>query len=306
MLISREELRFDFQGAQFDLASEADRKLLAWVFNQFLYGEVTGIQCGHWLYRAPSLNAASFLARQASEELSHVRKILRIFSLLGETPEKGHWAIRFLSTGMMGSSWGEHVVLEMALGEGLVLGVFYAMADTIPHPEIKKILTTAAAEEERHVEFGERETKAWLERHPNSRGLLLGLAWVQIWVLQKLKKFVMQELARKLSVHHPILSKFESFYDHSIRAFELRIERLGLSQKPIRQMTRVDLIKLLVALPFRWVREKMRFKTPLLTDRYLEDPSVKAEAERSLLSSTKPESDLKPNEKRYGSEFFPS
>jgi len=103
MIVLRDELRFDFKGAQFDLTSESDRKLLGWIFNQFLYGEVTGIQCGHWLYQAPSLNAASFLAKQASEELSHVRKILRIFSLLGEKPDKAHWAIRFLSTGMMGS-----------------------------------------------------------------------------------------------------------------------------------------------------------------------------------------------------------
>src|SRR4051794_2204621 len=155
MLVPKQELRFDWQGAGFDLSRPEERKLLAWVFNQFLYGEVTGIQCGHWLYRAPSLRAASFLAKQAGEELSHVRKILRIFSLLGERPGRAHPAIVFLSTGMMGGSWGEHVALEMAIGEGLVLGVFYAMADTIPHPEIRKILEQAVGEEERHVEFGE-------------------------------------------------------------------------------------------------------------------------------------------------------
>jgi hypothetical protein len=80
MTVSRDELRFDFQGAQFNLSNEVDRKLLGWILNQFLYGEVTGIQCGYWLYRAPSLSAASFLAKQASEELSHVRR-QNIFSL---------------------------------------------------------------------------------------------------------------------------------------------------------------------------------------------------------------------------------
>src|SRR6185437_8451616 len=147
MLISREELSYEFGDAKFDLGSGADRRFLGWVFNQFLYGEVSGIQCGHWLYRAPHLSAATFLAKQAGEELSHVRKILRILSILGERPAQAHPAIRFLSTGMMGASWGEHVALEMALGEGLVLAVFYALADTIGSPEIKKILESAISEE---------------------------------------------------------------------------------------------------------------------------------------------------------------
>src|SRR4051812_38887475 len=190
MLISRQELRYDFGGAQFNLHAAADRELLAWIFNQFLYGEVTGIQCGHWLYRAPSLHAASFLAKQAGEELSHVRKILRILSLLGERPGEAHWAIKFLSTGMMGSNWGEHVALEMAIGEGLVLGVFYAMADTVGQPEIRKILEHATLEEERHVDFGERETLTWVHLYPRSKKLLLGLALVQVIALKALKRFV--------------------------------------------------------------------------------------------------------------------
>src|SRR3954470_10984030 len=109
MLIQESELRFDFRGAQFDLGKPSDRKLLGWVFNQFLYGEVTGIQCGHWLFRAPHLNAAAFLAKQAGEEISHVKRIVRILQLLGERPAPAHGLIRFLSTGMMGSTWGEHV-----------------------------------------------------------------------------------------------------------------------------------------------------------------------------------------------------
>src|SRR3954469_24424238 len=107
MLIPAEQLRFDWKGAEFELGSAEDRKLLGWIFNQFLYGEVTGIQCGHWLYRAPHLNAAAFLARQAQEELSHVRRILRIIGLLREEPGPAHPVIRFLSTGMMGGNWGE-------------------------------------------------------------------------------------------------------------------------------------------------------------------------------------------------------
>src|SRR4051812_32769723 len=101
MLITRDERRYSFGEGKFDLSQTRDRDFLAWVFDQFLYGEVTGIQCGYWLYKAPHLNAATFLAKQASEELSHVRRILRIFTLLSEKPKKAHWAIRFLATGMM-------------------------------------------------------------------------------------------------------------------------------------------------------------------------------------------------------------
>src|SRR5207248_2519989 len=130
---------------------------------------------------------ATFLAKQASEELSHVRKILRILSILGEKPAPAHWSIRMLSTGMMGSSWGEHVTLEMALGEGLVLCVFYALERTIDEPEIRKILSSAISEEERHVEFGEREAQTWLARYPGSRDFLLGLALTQLAFLRSLK-----------------------------------------------------------------------------------------------------------------------
>ena len=64
MRVSRDELRFDFGGARFRLPR--DRALLGWIVDQFLYGEVTGIQVGHWLYGAPSLEAATFFARQAA------------------------------------------------------------------------------------------------------------------------------------------------------------------------------------------------------------------------------------------------
>ena len=66
MLLSRDEMTFDWGGAR--LHPERDRAVLGWVMNQFLYGEVTGIQCGHWLYDAPDLDAARFFARQAVEE----------------------------------------------------------------------------------------------------------------------------------------------------------------------------------------------------------------------------------------------
>jgi hypothetical protein len=273
--------RFDFGGAQFNLESEPERKLLGWVFNQFLYGEVTGIQCGHWLYHAPSLQAASFLAKQAGEELAHVRKILRIFSLLGEKPGPAHWAVRFLSTGMMGGSWGEHVALEMALGEGLVLQVFYALVDTTRgHREIHKILETAASEEERHVEFGERETRVWLRARPGSRKHLLGLALVQTFALTALKGFVTKRIALQVGPEHPVLRRFGDFYDHTLRDFETRIENLGLSARPLRELVRLEKFGLIAALPFRILAGKLRSRGPLLTETYLDDPALASESRR--------------------------
>lgn len=281
MLVPREELRFDFEGAGFDLSKPAERKLLAWVFNQFLYGEVTGIQCGHWLYHSPNLQAATFIAKQAGEELVHVRKFLRIFSLLGEKPEAAHWAVRFMSTGMMGGSWGEHVALEMALGEGLVLSVFYAMIDTTrSHSEINKILETSAPEEERHVEFGERETLAWLKEHPETRSHLLALALVQSFALHSLKRFVLRQVAKQVGPDHPVLSRFGAFYEHALKCFELRIERMGLSDRPIRKLSGARKLLLIAGLPYWKVAGFFKRRAPLLTKTYLADPALEAEARR--------------------------
>src|SRR3979411_2066666 len=119
MLLTREEMSFDFGGARLDPLK--DREVLGWMMNQFLYGEVTGIQCGHWLYEAPDLDAARFFARQAVEEFQHVENFLRILQMLEEKPAAPHRLVCFLSSGMMPSTFAEHVCLEMALGEGFVL-----------------------------------------------------------------------------------------------------------------------------------------------------------------------------------------
>src|SRR3954467_15836056 len=115
MLLTREEMSFDFGGARFDPVR--DKQVLGWMMNQFLYGEVTGIQCGHWLYQAPDLAAALFFSRQAVEEFQHVDNFVRILQLLGERPAPALPLVRFLSTGMMPATFEEHVCLEMALGE---------------------------------------------------------------------------------------------------------------------------------------------------------------------------------------------
>ncbi len=272
MLIERNELQYEFGDARFDPRRESDRKFLGWVFDQFLYGEVTGIQCGHWLYRAPTLAAASFLARQATEELSHVRRIRRIQDLLRVRPAEAHSAVKFLSTGMMGGSWGEHVCLEMALGEGLVLTIFYALASTVADEDIRKIIESACLDEERHVAFGETETLAWLARFPADRKTLLGQALLQWIAMRKLKNFAL----KKLPPGHPVLEKFPAFYDHTLEKFDLRVRKLGLSDRPLREISGFSRLGLILALPFRtaW----MRFRRPkrLLTEIYLDDEWIRS------------------------------
>ncbi len=267
MLIERKELQFDFGTARFDPSRDADRQFLGWVFDQFLYGEVTGIQCGHWLYRAPTLSAASFLARQAAEELSHVKRILKIQGYLGVKAQDAHGAVKFMSTGMMGGTWGEHVCLEMALGEGLVLTIFYALATTIDHEEIRKLVESAIVDEEKHVEFGEKETKAWLARFPADRKVLLGQALFQWIAMRRLRDFAL----RRLPANHPVLERFPAFYDHTLAKFESRAQKLGLSEVPLRELGFLTKAGLILLLPIRTLWMRFRRPKKLLTAIYLED-----------------------------------
>ncbi len=267
MLIGRKELQFNFGDARFDPARKEDRHFLAWVFDQFLYGEVTGIQCGHWLYRAPTLAAASFLARQAAEELSHVKRILKIQTYLGVRPQDAHGAVKFLSTGMMGGTWGEHVCMEMALGEGLVLTIFYALATTIDHDEIRQLVESAIVDEEKHVEFGEKETRIWLARYPADRKVLLGQALLQWLAMRRLRNFAL----KKLPAGHPVLERFPEFYDHTLAHFEDRVFKLGLSERPLRELSWWARAGLIVSLPIRTAWMRVRRPKKLLTQTYLKD-----------------------------------
>lgn len=272
MLIERNELQYDFGAARFEVRKDTDRHFLGWVFDQFLYGEVTGIQCGYWLYRAPTLAAASFLARQAAEELSHVKRIRMIQDLLGVQPAEAHPAVKFLSTGMMGGSWGEHVCLEMALGEGLVLTIFYALATTIDDEDIRKIVESACLDEERHVTFGESETRAWLARFPADRKVFLGQALLQWIAMRRLKDFSL----KKLPPSHSVLEKFPAFYDHTLEKFDLRACRLGLSDRPLREIPWLARIGLIGLLPFRIFIMRRRRPKRLLTKTYLEDEWIRS------------------------------
>ena len=280
MLLTREEMTFDFGGAKLDPVR--DRDLLEWMFNQFLYGEITGIQVGHWLYDAPDLEAAKFLARQSLEEMQHVDNFLRIMTMLGCHPKPAHPAVRFLSTGMMGSSWAEHVALEMAQGEGFVLQAFYAVIDTLDHKPTVDILRRAVKQEERHVEFGEQQTKKVIEQRPWLRRRLLGLSLVSMWGVKKLARY----MEKRLPGDHVVMSQLPAFLAHANRCAELRLRRIGVLDRPLEQVSSgkrallvaeayggklVGGLGSLVTLPLRllpWFRRRR------VTDTYLSDPHV--------------------------------
>jgi len=269
MLVSREEMRFDFGPARFRLPRDA--KLLAWIFDQFLYGEVTGIQCGHWLYHAPSLEAAGFFARQAVEELSHVRQFLRIYELIGVRPGPAHPVIRFMSTGAMGSTYAEHVATEMAVGEGLVLMIFYALIDTIEDERVVKILESAARQEERHVAFGERQTQRLVQANLRLRDYLLGLNLTSLVAMEQLARYIEKKLGRE----HEVLRHIPAFLKKLTEILELRLQRMGVLRGPLAQIGPVRRGWLIVKAYLRHWSIRLLPRPKLLTQTYLDDPSLK-------------------------------
>lgn len=282
MLLTREEMRFDFGGAKFD--SVRDREVLGWILSQFLYGEVTGIQVGHWLYAAPDLESARFLAKQAIEELQHVGNFLKIMATFGVEPQPAHPVLRFLATGMMGDDWPEHVALEMATGEGFVLTAFYALIDTLDQPEAVAILERSARQEEGHVQFGEQKTLQLLAAKPSLRRELLAANLVWMWGVTRLARYIEKHLPKG----HPVLSQLSPFLAHALRCSELRLVRLGLSDKPPSTLSRAEQAGLLAELAGRKLASAgaraLLFPLRLfpaaqkkrLTDTYLDDPAVRS------------------------------
>ncbi len=282
MLLSREEMTFDFGGHKLDPVRDKD--VLAWATHQFLYGEVTGIQIGHWLYRAPDLDAARFLSRQAVEEFQHVGNFLRILQILGAKPEPAHATVRFLATGAMPDTWEEHVAMEMAIGEGLVLQAFYALCDTVDHEEIVAILKRGVRQEERHVDFGERRTMAAIAGKPWLRRRLLGQALVSIFVVGRLEA----AMKRRLPMGHPVIGQLPEFVKFTVSRAELRMLRMGLLDRPLADVPLAERLAL-VAESFAGkaassVARKVviaplqkigLFREKRLTDTYLDDPLVR-------------------------------
>jgi hypothetical protein len=289
MLLTRQEMTFDFQGARFDPV--ADRALLGWLLNQFLYGEVAANQIGEWLYEAPDLESARFLARQAVEELQHVDSFVRIMALLQTRPGSAHPIVRFLVTGLKATSWAEHVALIMAAGEGMVLTIFYALIDTLDHRQSIEILQRAARQEERHVDFGERQTMRLLERRPALKRRLLGFNLASLWAVRRLAAVMERRFANVASA---VMRQLPAFARTVAATHELRLRRMGLLDGPLAEVPRWRQLMLVVeahagkllgraaaffAAPFRALGLLPRRR---LTDVYLADPA--------LLSAAAPES----------------
>lgn len=287
MLLTREEMEFDFHGAKLDPAQDKD--IIVWAVQQFLYGEITGIQIGHWLFNAPDLEAARFLARQAVEEFQHVGNFLRILEILKAEPQKAAGSVRFLATGLMGGDWAEHVALEMALGEGLVLQAFYAMIATVDDEEITAILKRGVRQEERHVEFGEQQTRKAIEGKPWLRRRLLGLALVSLWGVSKLEAF----MKSRLPMDHAALKQLPDLVRHSVRMADIRFQRIGLTDRPLSELSGLKKLALVVeayggkllggllSLPLLPLRMLGFLKPKRLTDTYLADPLVRGAALRA-------------------------
>jgi hypothetical protein len=281
MLLSRPEMTFDFGGARLDPV--ADRALVGWVLNQFLYGEVAANQIGEWLYLAPDIEAARFLARQAVEELQHVDAFARIMASLGIAPAAPHRLVRFLVTGMRGRTWPEHVAQVMAAGEGLVLMALYAVIDTLAAPEAVAILERAARQEERHVAFGETQTMRVVAGRPRLRRRLLGLGLVTLWAVRRLARAI----ERRAPAGSPVMEKLPAFARAVAASHELRLRRMGLVDRPVGEMSPLrravlvaeayagkvlDAALALLRAPLRLVGLA---RPRLLTDHYLDDPALK-------------------------------
>ena len=285
LLVSREEMHFDFHGAKLDPVKDKD--VIVWAVQQFLYGEMTGIQIGHWLYGAPDLDAARFLSRQAVEEFQHVGNFLRILEILKAKPDKAAGVVRFLSTGLMGGAWAEHVAMEMALGEGLVLQAFYAMIETVDEPEIVAILKRGVKQEERHVEFGEQRTMGVIKGKPWLRRRLLGLSLVTLWGVSRLESV----MKSRMPPNHHALEQLPGLVRHAVKMAELRLMRIGLTDQPVSEMSSLrklgyvleaylgKLIGGLFGFIFGIILFPLRmvglFREKRLTDTYLDDPVIR-------------------------------
>jgi hypothetical protein len=275
MLLTREESTFDFGGARFDL--ERDRDVLGWIFSQYLYGEVTGVQVGHWLEVAPDFDAAQFLARQANEEMAHVKLFLRILDSIGAKPQPPHRALSFLASDFAGATFEEHCLLEMAVGEGFVLTAIYGFIDTLPEGEIRTLMSGLARQEEGHVNFGEQQTLKSLERRPGLAPHLLGLTLVAMLGVRAIARYTQRRFA-----DHAVLRQMPAFLAHANRLTELRLRRLGVIDRPLESLGRGHRASLMArATASRYGRalNPLRRKPVPLTKTYLGDPAIMGRSE---------------------------
>jgi hypothetical protein len=263
--------------------------VLGWLLNQFLYGEVAANQIGEWLFEAPDLEAARFLARQAVEELQHVDAFVRIMARWGLEPGAAHPVVRLLVTGLKARSWPEHVAIIMAAGEGMVLAVFYALIDTLDDGEAVEILRRAVRQEERHVEFGERQTMRVIAGRPGRRRRLLGLSLVSLWAVRRLAR----AMETRLPGDSPVMRQLPALARAVAAGHELRLARMGVLDRPLAELGAARQLALVVegqagralgalaALALAPLRLLGLVRRRRITDTYLADPNLRADHDAS-------------------------
>ncbi len=204
---------YDFGDARFDLDDPRDRDLLRFILSQVLYGEATGVYCGKSLYAAYSMEAARFYLRQARQELNHLELFADVFRILELEPLPGHWTIKLLSA--HNNYYPLKVVMEHAIGEGMVLDIFRdVLLQTLPAedprvPEILKKLRVVCREEEEHVAWGEKETRRLLAEHPWLKTPYYGLLEIQLTVAP----FAARAFAKRAE-GHAVLAHLIPFVEH--------------------------------------------------------------------------------------------
>jgi hypothetical protein len=207
-----ERRSYDFGGAKFDLHAPADREIVRFILSQALYGEATGVFCGRSLYAAQSLEAATFYARQARQELAHLRVFAEIFRELDLQPTEPHWVLRLLAT--HNDYYPVKVLMEHAIGEGMVLDVFKdLLLQTLPDddprvPSVKKKLEVICREEREHVAWGEKETRRLLDEKPWLQTPYRGLLELEMLAVPLLVKAL-----RRRYADHPVLRHAEAFVE---------------------------------------------------------------------------------------------
>jgi hypothetical protein len=172
----------------------------------------------------------------------------------------------------------------MALGEGFVLMAIYALIDTLPESETRRLLVGLSRQEEGHVSFGEDQTARALDRDPDQARHVLGLALVSFAALGRLGGWV-----RRRYPDHPVLSQMPGFLRATLEAAEVRMRRMRLLDRSLARISSAEKAGLAVAsVGRRYGRALNPFRTkPVpLTETYLGDPAVRSRlAERAASDS---------------------
>lgn len=140
-----------------------DRELFAFVFARFIDGEFTGLKEGYALNRAPTLEAADFLARQVRDEIRHARMYRRLYEKLGyqNRAPRSSPLMNAILTPITGRLWAEHCFLDKAVGERWVLYLMQWLIENVADRLVANNLKAIAKDEETHIAFGETETRRY-------------------------------------------------------------------------------------------------------------------------------------------------